>query len=244
MDPAEFYDTLAQDYHLIFQQDWWTVATWQGSILAPLLRSAGAESVLDCTCGIGTQALPLAEQGFRVIGSDISDESVARARREADERGIDVRLFTADVRTVAIDEQVDAVVSCDNSLPHLLTDSDLNRALVSIRRCLKPGGFFLASIRDYEALAQQEVQGVPPKVDDQRITGQAWRWAEDRHTVEINLFVLRRQETDWHTTVVTTTYRALTRDELTKALQQAGFEDVQWPDTGYYQPIVTARHAG
>jgi glycine/sarcosine N-methyltransferase len=241
MDAAEFYDALAPDYHLIFQQDWWAVATWQGDILAPLLRREGVESALDCTCGIGTQALPLAVQGFQVTGSDISPEAVARARREADERGIDVRLFTADVRSVAVDEQVDAVISCDNSLPHLLTDSDLDQALVSIRRCLKPGGFFLASIRDYEALARQDVQGVPPKVDDQRITGQAWRWAADKRTVEINLFVLRKQETGWHPTVVTTTYRALTRDELTEALQRAGFEDVRWPDTGYYQPVVTAR---
>jgi glycine/sarcosine N-methyltransferase len=241
MDPADFYDALADDYHLIFQQDWWTVATWQGSILGPLLRREGVESVLDCTCGIGTQALPLAAQGFRVIGSDISAEAVARARREASDRGIDVRLFTADVRSVAVDEQVDAVISCDNSLPHLLTDADLDQALVSVRQCLRPGGFFLASIRDYEALACEQVLGVPPKVDDQRITGQAWRWATDKRTVEINLFVLRRQEAGWHTTVVTTTYRALTRAELTKALQRAGFEDVQWPDTGYYQPVVTAR---
>jgi SAM-dependent methyltransferase len=244
VDPAEFYDTLAEEYHLIFQQDWWAVATWQGSVLGPLLRREGIESVLDCTCGIGTQALPLAAQGFQVTGSDISPAAVARARREADVRGIDVRLFTADVREVAVDEQVDAVISCDNSLPHLLTDADLGQALVSIRRCLKPGGFLLASIRDYEALAREQVQGVAPKVDDQRITGQAWRWSDDRRTVEINLFVLRRQESGWDTTVVTTTYRALTRDELTKALQQAGFEDVQWPDTGYYQPIVTARYAG
>jgi SAM-dependent methyltransferase len=244
MDAASFYDALADDYHLIFQQDWWTVANWQGSVLGPLLRHAGVESVLDCTCGIGTQALPLAAQGFRVIGSDISSSAVARARREASMRGIDVQLFTADVRDVAVDEQVDAVISCDNSLPHLLTDSDLSQALASIGRCLKPGGLFLASIRDYEALARDQVQGVPPKVDDQRITGQAWRWAADMRTVEINLFVLRRQETDWHTTVVTTTYRALTRDDLTEALHQAGFDDVQWPETDYYQPIVTARYAG
>jgi glycine/sarcosine N-methyltransferase len=239
MEPTEFYDILAEDYHLIFEQDWWQVATWQGEILSPLLGDA--KSVLDCTCGIGTQALPLAARGFHVIASDISGQSVERARREAEQRGIDITLFTADVREVSIDQPVDAVISCDNALPHLLTDEDLGRALTAIHGCLKPGGLFVASLRDYDALVREDVRGTMPKVDDNRITGQAWRWSEDKSTVQINLFVLRRQEHDWHTTVVTTTYRALKRDELTEALRKAGFEAIEWPETGYYHPIVTAR---
>ena len=40
------------------------------------------------------------------------------------------------------------VVSCDNSLPHLLTDLDLRRAVANIRACLGDGGIFIASIRN------------------------------------------------------------------------------------------------
>ncbi|MET0133554.1 MAG: class I SAM-dependent methyltransferase [Kibdelosporangium sp.] len=245
MNPTDFYDALADEYDLIFE-DWWASAEWQGTILSRLLGPAPM-SVLDCTCGIGTQALALATLGYDVTGSDVSEGAVARAREEASRRDIDVKLSVADVRAVS-GGPFDAVISCDNSLPHLLTDEDLVQALGCIRDCLKPGGLFLASVRDYDALIRDQVPGMIPTIREadgrQRIVGQAWKWAEDYRTVEINLFVLRKTDADWLSTVVTTTYRALRRRELNDALTSAGFEAVQWPaDTGYYQPIVTARRS-
>ncbi len=102
VDPQAFYDELADDYHLMFA-DWWRNARWQGDVLTDLLGRHGIAppaTVLDCTCGIGTQALPLAAKGFRVTASDLSEAAVARARDEARGRGIDVRFGVADVRTL------------------------------------------------------------------------------------------------------------------------------------------------
>jgi glycine/sarcosine N-methyltransferase len=252
VDPRLFYDTLAADYHLLFD-DWWESARRQGHVLAGLLRRHGVHPparVLDCTCGIGTQALPLAQLGYRVVGSDISPDAVERARSEARTRDIDVQLVTADVRSVAdaVGQVFDAVITADNSLPHLLTDEDLAAALASLRRCLQPGGLLLASSRDYDALVRDRVTGVVPTehdIDGQRwIVGQAWTWAADHKTVQITLFLLVQRDRGWTPRVRTTTYRALLRDELTTALIASGFEDVNWihPDeSGYYQQIVTAR---
>lgn len=251
-DPRTFYDSLAGDYHLMFR-DWWTSATRQGAVLDRLLRANGVSAgatLLDCTCGIGTQALPLAARGYLVTGSDLSESAVARARAEADARGIDVRLGTADVRTLTVPTPFDVVISADNSLPHLRTDADLSAALTAIRGCLRPGGVLLISVRDYDALARDRVAGVMPAAFNdndggtRRIVGQAWTWTDDMHTVTFDLFMLTRQENDWHATVRTTTYRAWSRGELTTALESAGFAGTRWYDpdtTGYHQPVVTAR---
>lgn len=252
MAPArEFYDDLAADYHLMFG-DWWASATWQGQVLAELLHRGGIDppaDVYDCTCGIGTQALSLAAQGFRVHGSDLSAAAVARARAQARERGIDVDLDVADVRALPA-RRCDAVVSFDNSLPHLLTDADLAAALRSIRGCLDTGGLFLASIRDYDAILRDGRTGVAPVLHgtggERRIVGQAWRWAADRRTVEITVFILRPAEDGWRATVGSTTYRALRRTELTALLDAAAFGDIGWlspEESGYYQPVVVARAA-
>jgi len=250
-----FYDDLAADYHLIFR-DWWTSATWQGEVLTGLLHDAGIDppaSVYDCTCGIGTQALSLAAQGFRVSGSDLSEAAVERARTEARARGIEVDLGVADVRALP-PRRADAVISFDNSLPHLLTDDDLAAAVRSIRGCLDPGGPFLASIRDYDAILRDGTSGVPPAMhgtgDGRRIVGQAWQWAPDRRTVEITIFILRPdilrpdKGPEWRAAVRSTTYRALRRADLTAALEAGGFTDVSWQqpeESGYYQPVVVAR---
>jgi SAM-dependent methyltransferase len=252
-DPRAFYDSLAADYHLMFR-DWWEHASHQGEVLDRLLRAHGVPpgaAVLDCTCGIGTQALPLAARGYRVTGSDLSAEAVARARAEADARGIDIRLGTADVRDLTADEPFDVVLSADNSLPHLRTDADLGAALGAVRRCLRPGGLFVASVRDYDALVRDRVAGVMPTthgVDGaRRIVGQSWTWTDDHRTVTFDLFVLRQEGDEWTATVRTTVYRAWLREELTAALTAAGFTGTAWTEPapgGYYQPIVTARAGG
>ena len=57
-----FYDDLAPYYHLIFA-DWDQGIAWQASILGPIIEHATGKAsphVLDCACGIGTQALGLA----------------------------------------------------------------------------------------------------------------------------------------------------------------------------------------
>jgi glycine/sarcosine N-methyltransferase len=86
-DIKRFYDGLAADYHLIFE-DWNASITRQSAALAAILeRECGtphAVRVLDCGCGIGTQALGLASRGFRIMGSDLSPSSIERARAEAE----------------------------------------------------------------------------------------------------------------------------------------------------------------
>lgn len=181
-DPRDFYDRLAAEYHALFD-DWWAAAEWHGQVVASLLTERGIgppASLLDCTCGIGTQALPLAAAGYRVTGSDVSPAAVERARTERDARHLAVPLVVADVRAIdtVLPERFDAVISCDHALPHLLTDSDLHRALAGIRRCLRGGGLFLASVRDYDALAAERTTGTPVALHgpagSRHGAGQAW----------------------------------------------------------------------
>ena len=95
-----FYDQLAAEYHLIFA-DWRESVRRQGEILdGPILGELGdaPQSVLDCTCGIGTQVIGLALHGHVVCGTDISAQAVKRALREVRmqpslERALDTRRF-------------------------------------------------------------------------------------------------------------------------------------------------------
>jgi hypothetical protein len=58
---ARFYDQLVADYHLIYA-DWDAGMARQGEALDAVIRSelgTGRASILDCSCGIGTQAIAL-----------------------------------------------------------------------------------------------------------------------------------------------------------------------------------------
>jgi SAM-dependent methyltransferase len=248
-----FYDGLSGDYHLLFQ-DWPQTVRWQGEVLDRLVRGRlgrSPEAVLDCCCGIGTQAIGLALRGHRVHGTDLSAAAVARAAREAEALGVAITFDVADVRHLA--EQVgglfDVVLACDNSLPHLVGDDDLQRGVNGMVARLCRGGLFLASIRDYDALVQQRQRATTPRVIDdrfgRRVVFQVWDWSSDGRTYGLQQFILRESAGVWRTTHYTTQYRALLRQDLTAALQRAGLIDVRWhmpEESGYYQPVVTARN--
>jgi len=141
----------------------------------------------------------------------------------------------------------DAVICIDNSLPHLRSDQDLTEAATQIRKKLRPGGIFAASIRDYDHLIKERpcVQH-PCFFSDgpgRRIVFQIWDWTDERR-YDVHLYITWNDRTrGWQTQHAITTYRALLRDELTHTLQRAGFERVRWLlplETGFYQPLVLA----
>jgi glycine/sarcosine N-methyltransferase len=248
----DFYDQLADGYHLIFA-DWDRAVREQGEILDRLLRSetgAGRLSILDCSCGIGTQAIGLALQGHNLTATDLSPESVERARKEAERFGVKIAFGVADFR--ALEERIegtfDAVISCDNALPHMLTREDLLLAARSIRSRLRPDGLFLASIRDYDSIVQVRPPSTLPSVSNhpegKRIYFQAWDWHDDGRTYTVHLFLLTESRGHWEVRHHETRYRAVLRKEMENILREAGLADIAWhppADSGYYQPIVTAR---
>ncbi len=74
------YAGLADDFHLV-HEDWDATVKWQGEALDHMIGAAlgpGPQRLLDCSCGIGTQALGLAAMGHGVHATDISPEAVAR----------------------------------------------------------------------------------------------------------------------------------------------------------------------
>ena len=93
-----FYDDLAEYYHLIFE-DFEKTLNYQGSVLDKLIKLENfdkSSSILDCASGIGTQSLSLSLLGYNVTGSDLSANAVERANIEAKKRGLKVKFFESD----------------------------------------------------------------------------------------------------------------------------------------------------
>jgi SAM-dependent methyltransferase len=247
-----FYDSLAEDYHLQFA-NWADGVRWQGEALHNLIRKQlnadPPQTVLDCSCGIGTQAIGLALQGYEVHGTDLSPASINRARTEARFFDVEMTFGVADFRNLDVVEgKFDVVISCDNSLPHLQSEDDLLKALNAMKSRLNSGGLLLISIRDYDQLLEERPQTTPLRVIDddngRRITFQVWDWYPDNDAYVINHFILHQQGDNLRTIHHQTEYAALRRADLSRLLEKAGFHDIQWHMTDvsdYYQPIVTAR---
>lgn len=244
-----FYDNMASQYDKLFF-DWQATTHEQAAILDKLFKENGFDTsakVLDCACGIGTQAIGVAALGYPVTASDISDGELAEARVRAANNGVNIRFEHADFCALSetFAEKYEIIICMDNALPHMLTADSLELAVESVVNQLAEGGIFVASIRDYDALLEQKPTYSPPYIHKtekgQRVSFQTWTWEADNY--KLTQYIID-DEDSLQIGKFDCEYRATRRAELTKLLLAKGCNEVEWKfpeETGFYQPIVVAK---
>ena len=132
---SEYYDVLSQG------NDDSKNRTIEG-----LLKEHKVKTVLDLTCGTGSQVFWLAKHGYKVTGADFSPALLEIARAKAEKEKIDVTLIEGDMRTINVGE-FNAVVTIFNAIGHL-TKADLEKAMRNINKNynLDYIGFWLLNI--------------------------------------------------------------------------------------------------
>lgn len=98
--------------------------------------------LIDLGCGTGRALIHLAEQGYRVLGVDLSPEMLRVAQRRAGETGLDISLIRANL--VELDALADSCFDqaiCLFSTLGMIAGSEYRRqAMRHFARILKPGG--------------------------------------------------------------------------------------------------------
>ena len=244
-----FYDDMASQYDKLFL-NWKSTTKEQAVILNKIFTDNGFDHnahLLDCACGIGTQAIGLAGLGYNVTASDISDGELAEAKKRADENGVRIQFEHADFCALSdtFKEQFDIIIAMDNALPHMPTEEALGKAVKSIANQIKSGGLFVASIRDYDDLLKKKPPYSAPYIHKtakgQRVSFQTWRWSDENY--HLTQYIIDDEDT-LQIHKFECEYRATRRKELTDLLLAGGCTKVLWKlpeETGFYQPIVIAR---
>jgi len=115
-------------------------------------RSRGADSVLDLACGTGRMALPLARDGCRVVGLDMSVPMLARANQRAQRLGRAARarvsFVCGDMRQFALGRRFALAISTFNAFEHLYTRTDFAACLACTRAHLAPGGLLVFDVQN------------------------------------------------------------------------------------------------
>ena len=203
--------------------------------------------ILDCACGIGTQAIGLASLGYNVVASDISDGALTEGKTRAAKENVNIRFEKADFCKLSetFSEHFDIVIAMDNALPHMLSSEELKEAVNSISGQIKKGGIFVGSIRDYDALLNDKPPYSPPYIhkteNGQRVSFQTWNWSGDKY--KLTQYIID-DENDLGVNKFECEYRATRREELTALFISSGCREVIWlfpEETGFYQPIIVAK---
>ena len=249
MDQAPFYDDIAEYYDLIYT-DWEDSMDRHGAAISAMfakpesLASRSEFRVLDASAGIGTQALPLAALGYDVVARDLSSAAIARLSREAEERGVTIDAEAADMRGVgdSVDGLFDAVISFDNSIPHLLSDDEIEATFRGFSRLLKPSGTLLISVRDYDHVDRTPTSVHPyrerTRAERAFRLSQEWAWLSSSH-YRTTMVVEERVGGRWTDLVrADTEYYAIPIPRLLELMEEAGLVSSRVEEIPFFQPVL------
>lgn len=127
----------------------------KNAVIEKLLREHNVKTVLDMTCGTGSQVFYLLKHGYEVTGSDFSPVLLRQARAKAKKAGLKVTFIDGDIRNIKVGK-FDAVISIFSAISHL-TKSGFAKALWNIGKNLKDNGIYIFDVSNLEAMTHTVV---------------------------------------------------------------------------------------
>lgn len=98
-----------------------------------------AGTALDIGTGPGTQAMALAQLGFKVTGTDLSAAAVSKAEDKAKEKGLDIIWKQDDILNSKLEEKFDIIF--DRGCFHVLPPEQRQDYVLVVDRLIKPNGY-------------------------------------------------------------------------------------------------------
>ena len=244
----DYYDFFADKYYIMLK-DWKGKIDKQGKILLNLMKKYShikISTLLDCTCGIGIQAISLAQEGLDVTGSDISQNELKFAIKEAQKRNLKIFFTQADCRYLdqVFNNNFDAIISIDSALPHLITKENFLLTFKSIYNRLNKGGVFLSSYRDYAELLKTKPNMAYPirfntEGDKEYTIFRKWKW--DKDIIYSKQYVI--VDTEEGSKLYTNSYKqwAITKSDLLAIARETRYSEIYWllpEESQFSQPIL------
>ncbi|MEW5719057.1 MAG: class I SAM-dependent methyltransferase [Chloroflexota bacterium] len=226
----EFYDRLADFFDVM--TDWQSRLTVELPFLEATFARHNVQSVLDCACGTGGHAIALAQRGYRVTGSDISAQMIARAQARAEYAGVAVPFVAARFQDLytTFRAQFDAVLCLGNSFPHVLTDAAALESVLNMRGCLRSGGVLILHNLNYDKRWKEKPRwfAVNSGTLGERET-LVWRFADYDDAsglVTFNIALFTKNENGaWSVDVQSTQQRPYRQSEIELLLRRNGFRE-------------------
>lgn len=109
-----------------------------------ILNKHKVKTVLDLSCGTGSQVFWLAERGFELTGCDINAKMLKIAKDKAKNKKLGIKFIKGDMRKTRAGK-FDAVITIFNAIGHL-TKEDFSKAISNIRDHLNDSGLYVFDI--------------------------------------------------------------------------------------------------
>lgn len=190
------------------------------------------QHVVDLGCGTGAIAIPLACEGYKVTGIDLSAhmlEVAANKWQEAADEAIrgNLELKQQNICSWKLDALADSIISFCDCLNYIIDEDELLAALQAAYNGLKPDGVFMFDVHPVSRF-EQYAEEQPFVYDDDGIS---YIWVSDyddeEHIIEHQLAIFVQEDDGRYSRIDEQhVQRAYPYMWLSGALREAGFREV------------------
>jgi 2-polyprenyl-3-methyl-5-hydroxy-6-metoxy-1,4-benzoquinol methylase len=204
------------------------------------------KQILDIGCATGELSFQLAEAGAKVIGIDLNEDLLGKAK--SNKIHSNLHFQTGNMLELVTDfkqAQFDEVLCFGNTLVHLQTIELIQQMLDGVFTVLKPGGRFLLQILNYDYIFAEQVSELP-NIETENIRFiRKYKFEENSPLIRFQTeLILKKEE---KTILNETLLFGLKSAELIELLKEAGITEIelysnfkQEPFGGKHLPLVVS----
>ncbi|MEM1394550.1 MAG: class I SAM-dependent methyltransferase [Cyanobacteria bacterium P01_H01_bin.150] len=137
-----WYEELFENYAIKYDKESFTQGTiGECDFIEKEIGYNKEVQILDIGCGTGRHSIELAKRGYSVVGVDLSESMLQRAKQKADEQNIQIIFEKQDARELSYLNQFDlAIILCEGGFSLMETDEMNFQILQNAANALKPKG--------------------------------------------------------------------------------------------------------
>ncbi len=249
----QFYTTISKYYSEIFPYQ-----PMQLEFVKSKVRDLAEKKILDIGCATGELAYQMANEGAHVIGIDLNEDLLNQAKARSGNRSVEneSREYKfmppnfqvgnmLELETDFQESQFDVVLCFGNTLVHLPSIELMRQMLNGVYAVLKPGGYFLIQILNYDFILREPVTELP--VIDTGNIRFIRKYAIWENTPLIRFKTQLEIKKEERIVSNETTLFALKSADLDDFLRNAGFKEIemysnfkQEPFGGNHIPLVVS----
>jgi len=145
MDKKQWYEILFENYGKNYDKENFTRGTLGECLfIENELGFNKSLKILDVGCGTGRHSIELSKQGYSIVGIDLSESLLSKAREKAITNNLKIDFLNHDARNLPFESEFDvALMLCEGGFPLMETDEMNYEILRNVTKSIKSHGKFI-----------------------------------------------------------------------------------------------------
>lgn len=140
MTKKQWYEKLFKNYANSYEKEPFTKGTiGECDFIEKEIKYNKKLKIIDIGCGTGRHTIELKKRGYNIIGVDLSESMLNKARKKAEKQKLKIIFKKHDARNLPYNSEFDlALMLCEGGFPLMETDEMNYKILENATKALKP----------------------------------------------------------------------------------------------------------